>query len=325
MKTDTRDRIIRILTEKGRVTAKELVELLGISRQGLFLQIAKLMRKEEIAKIGKPPRVYYFIPEEKKNGQKFVLDNKTTAFINDRYLYVTPLGKKLQGMSGFEEWCQKTGQEVAKTASEYMITQKRYDKWVQGGLISGIDKLKRTFSKVYLDELYYFDFYSIERFGKTKLGQLLLYAKQSQSLELISELVIDVKEKIENVLKKYKIDGVGFIPPTVRREVQLMRELERKLALLPRTLIIQKVKSELMVPQKTLSHLSDRVENAAKTIIVKSDAKYQNVLLIDDAVGSGATLNETAKQIRAKGLCQGKIIGLAIVGSFKGFDVISEI
>ena len=49
------------------------------------------------------------------------------------------------------------------------------------------------------------------------------------------------------------------------------------------------------------------------------------MLLIDDAVGSGATLNETAKQIRNKKLASGKIIGLAITGSFKGFDVISEV
>ena len=57
-----------------------------------------------------------------------------------------------------------------------------------------------------------------------------------------------------------------------------------------------------------------------------SDAnKYKNVLLIDDAVGSGATMNETAMQLRKRGLVDSQIVGLAITGSFKGFDVISEI
>ena len=55
------------------------------------------------------------------------------------------------------------------------------------------------------------------------------------------------------------------------------------------------------------------------------EEKYGNILLIDDAVGSGATLNETARKIKSKGLISGKIIGLAITGSFKGFDVISEV
>jgi len=48
-------------------------------------------------------------------------------------------------------------------------------------------------------------------------------------------------------------------------------------------------------------------------------------LLIDDAIGSGATLNEIALQIKNRGIVNGKIIGLAITGSIKGFDVISEV
>ena len=34
---------------------------------------------------------------------------------------------------------------------------------------------------------------------------------------------------------------------------------------------------------------------------------------------------ETVIASTAKGICTGKIYGLAIVGSFKGFDVISEV
>lgn len=59
--------------------------------------------------------------------------------------------------------------------------------------------------------------------------------------------------------------------------------------------------------------------------MVRGSEKHARVLLIDDVVGSGATLNETAKQIRERGMVQGKIIGLAIMGSYKGFDVISEV
>ena len=79
------------------------------------------------------------------------------------------------------------------------------------------------------------------------------------------------------------------------------------------------------MPQKTLNKLEDRIENAANTIVVDEKRFYQNILLIDDAVGSGATLNETARQIKHKRLCRGELVGLAITGSFKGFDVISEI
>jgi predicted amidophosphoribosyltransferase len=48
------------------------------------------------------------------------------------------------------------------------------------------------------------------------------------------------------------------------------------------------------------------------------------VLLIDDAIGSGATINETARKLKERGLAK-RIIGLAVTGSFKGFDVIQEV
>jgi len=206
-----------------------------------------------------------------------------------------------------------------------MKTWEKYDSFRKDGLIDGLAKIKMTFSQVNLDDLFYLDFYSIERFGKTKLGQLLLYAKQSQDKSLMKELAAAIKPKVDKVIKKYKIDGVGFIPPTVKRETQLMKELERNLQLNARMIPIVKIMTEVAVPQKTLNKLEDRVENAKKTIIVNDSKLYNNILIIDDAVGSGATLNETAGQIKAKGICRGKIIGLAITGSFKGFDVISEV
>lgn len=325
MITDTRERIVQFIKEKERVTAKDMVEYLGITRQGLFLQIAKLLKNHEIAKMGKSPLVYYFLPEKVEKGRVVTMGGKIADFINERYLYVSPLGEKISGIPGFSLWCQKTGQEVEKTAKEYVLTQNRYDKWVRGGVISGIDKLKKTFSQVYLDKLLYLDFYSIERFGKTKLGQLLLYAKQSQSREVIGELIANVKPRIERIVDKYSIASIGYIPPTVRREVQLMRELERKIALPLRKIKIEKIRSEMMIPQKTLSRLADRVENARRTMMIRGNERHDNILLIDDAVGSGATLNETAKQMRERGLVSGKIIGLSIVGSYKGFDVISEV
>ena len=80
-----------------------------------------------------------------------------------------------------------------------------------------------------------------------------------------------------------------------------------------------------MFQQKTLKSISDRIENAYKTILVKENRVFGNILLIDDAVGSGATVNLTAKKIRKRQLCKGKIYAIAVTGSFKGFEVISEV
>lgn len=326
MKISTSDEIIKYIRLRGQVTGKDIADHLGITRQALFKQFSKLIAEEKISKVGKPPKVFYFIKEEveETNFDKDI-DGVSEKAIKDNFLIITPSGESREGLDGFIYWCQKTNQPIEKTAKEYAKTLKKYDDFKKNGFIDGISKLKSTFSKVYLDNVFYLDFYSIERFGKTKLGQMLLYAKQSQNKNLMKELIFDIKPRIERLVEKYKIDGVGFIPPTVKRETQFIRELEKKLHLGVRTISIIKVKTEVAVPQKTLNKLSDRIENARKTIIVNDKNKYNNILLLDDAIGSGATLNETAAQIKFKGIATGKIIGLAITGSFKGFDVISEV
>jgi predicted amidophosphoribosyltransferase len=104
-----------------------------------------------------------------------------------------------------------------------------------------------------------------------------------------------------------------------------MKQLEVSLNLSVKKINIVKLKTPIIITQKTLSKIEDRTINARQTIEIEDYGKYNNILLIDDAVGSGSTLNEVAKKIRQKNLCRGKIIGLSIVGSFKGFEVISEI
>jgi len=325
MKNNTAEKIIQYIKEKKRVTGKEIADYFEISRQGLFKHLNKLLENNIITKIGKPPMVFYFIQEFKKiKKENCNLPIKLKNLIKNNFLIITPSGEKKQGMDAFSYWCQKQNLPLIKTALEYEKTLKKYQIFNRGGLINGIKKLKNTFNKIWLDYLYYLDFYSIERFGKTKLGQLLLYAKQSQDKTLIKELINIIKPQIQNIIKKHKIDAVGFIPPTVKREVQFMRELQKNLHLKSRIISIVKIKTQVPVPQKTLNKLEDRIENASNTIIVDEQSTFKNILLIDDAVGSGATLNETAKQIKDKKIAK-KIVGVSITGSFKGFDVISEV
>lgn len=320
-------KIIEYIKKKGQVTANELVDYLGISRQALFKHhLSKMISEDILVKVGRPPKVYYSIAVVKKiKTEELNIDSLAKKRIERDFLIITPSGERKEGLNGFLFWCDRNNLPVEKTALEFLKTVLKYDAYKKEGLVNGLSKLKNTFNKVNLNELYYLDFYSIERFGKTKLGQLLLYAKQSQNKFLMKEVIMHVKPSIDKIIKKFKIDGIGFIPPTVKRETQLMKVLEKGLHEDIRKIKITKIKTTVAVPQKTLSKLDDRIENAKNTIIVEGDSIFKNILLIDDAVGSGATLNETAKKIKDKKICKGKIIGVALTGSFKGFDVISEV
>ncbi len=324
MELNTEEKILAYIKSRGQVTANDLTEHLQISRQAVHRQISRLQEEGLIYKIGRPPKVFYLISEDKVKKENNTVDEKTKKVINENFLNITASGERQEGFEGFINWCIKRKDPLEKTADEYVETLKKYKPYKKDGLINGMHKLKGTFPDTSVDKLFYLDFYSIERFGKTKLGQLLLYAKQSQNRGLIKELVDQIRPQIEELIKKYEIEAVGFIPPTVKREVQLMRELEKQLHLTSPKISLVKVKTPVIVPQKTLNKLEDRIENAKKTIMVDETKRFKTVLLMDDALGSGATINETAKKIKSQGLAE-TIIGLAITGSFSGFEVISEV
>ena len=325
MKTDTAQKIIEYITENSQARPKDLYNLLDMSPRAIFKQLNILYKKNLIQKVGSPPKVYYTIASKELLRKPTELNEQIKNIINENFYYISPIGQERIGLEGFEAWCNKHDLDVAKTAQEYISTLTKYDKYKKNGLIDGMHKMLTTFERIMLDKLFYLDFYAIERFGKTKLGQLLLLAKSSQNKKQISTLIEIISPQVKNIIKEFDIDAVGFIPPTVKREVQFMNELKKRLPIKQRLLSIIKTKTSVMVAQKTLNKLQDRIDNAQQTIIVEDKTPFDNILLIDDAVGSGATLNETAAQIKRKKLCKGRIIGLAIVGSFKGFDIISEV
>ena len=240
-------------------------------------------------------------------------------------MYITPTGKRYEGVDAFVYWCNERGFDPNKKIGTYIKILKKYNKIKMGGLFDVTNKLRKTFGKkVCANKLFYIDFYSIEIFGKTKLGQMLLYAKQGQNRKEMKKIVLMIKDNVEKLIKREQIDSVVFVPPTVKREYQFMKFIEKELNLsIPKIKVLKKV-TDIAVPQKTLKKLQDRIENANNTFLVKDNAKFKKTLIIDDAVGSGSTINQISCKLKENGNSK-NIIGLSIVGSLNDFEVISEV
>ena len=325
---ETEKLIINYLNEHGETRPADLAWNLKISRTITHRHLKRLTNAGQIEKIGVSPTVYYKIkaPAKKANPN---LNPDISDFLQKNYLYVSPSGEMLTGITGFWQWVVKTKQEkqFEFLAQEYAKTRGGADKFIgRNGLVDATEKLKNTFDQIFLDKVYYCDFYSLPKFGKTKLGQMVLYAKQSQNRQLMAKIADQTKNVVLKLIIQNKVSAVSFIPPTVPRQTQFILEYAKLLALPLPDISLTKITRDIIVPQKTLSTLNERVSNIQETLITKKTGKvFENILLIDDAVGSGATFNETAKKLRQAKIATGKIFGFAIVGSYKGFDVIREV
>jgi hypothetical protein len=323
------NQIITYLKSDQEASVNELMQHIPVSRQMLHRVLHKMIQDGYLEKIGRPPKVFYRLAANLVTAKKpaLHLSDEELAFLDEYFLLITETGQRLQGIEAMAFWCNRQKLPLEKTVKEFITTRKKYLRYFSpNGFIDGMEKLKNTkgFSSIAIDEIYYLDFYAIERFGKTRLGVLLHFAKQGQNRMLMNEIIGIIKEKILAFIKVKKIDAVGYIPPTIKRQLQFMQVLQKGLNLPLPHIGLVKVSGIIPVPQKALSKIEERIANAWSSIVIRESRQFKNILLMDDAVGSGATMNETSAKLKAKGTTQ-KVTGIAITGSFKGFDVIQEV
>lgn len=312
----------------NEVTIIELARAWNVRVASAKKYVKRFVDEGIVSKRGLPPQqiVYTYAYVEIKN----VFSEEQKNIIDKYYAYTTPDGRLLKGIGGFVYWAEnKSGRkDMEKLAQEYVDTRKKYyNQKTNIILIDATDKLSHVFGDdIHVEKLFHRDFDALPVFGKTYLSQLVRIAKSGHSnMGVMMYIVKKAQESIDQIISKYNIECVGFIPPTVVRKTQLMTFLSKRLNVPCQKISISKEKSLVPVQQKSLKKMEDRILNAKKTIVVSSDHKFKNILLIDDVTGSGATLNETAKKIISQGIAQ-KVYAFTITGSAKAgaYDVISE-
>lgn len=325
MITDTKIRILGYVRTNGQARVKDLAIHLGIGNVALHRQLKTLIESGKLAKSGTAPKVFYTLASKVPGNIQ-----ETNLLLDKYFAYVDPTGEFTTGISGFRTWLKnvsKSEQEISLLARYIKDREDVNSLFSPQGWIDATQNISRTFDpEMCLDGVYYQDFYSLPTFGKTRLGFLMLYAKQSENRELIWQTADESREVIDQLIHILDINAVGFLPHSILRKVQFLKEFAKRLNLSQPVVTMSKAyPGKIRVAQKTLGKLEERIRNAKETIFVdKIDARYNNVLLIDDAVGSAATLNETAKKIKQMGIAK-KVYGFAVVGSLKGFEVIREV
>lgn len=325
---NTKDQIIKYIKENDKVTVNKLTEVFSIERRMIHYHLSKLIKDEKLVKVGIPPKVYYSVNAKSKvERREYLLNFDEIKIINDNFTLLEPNGEEIEGFDGFVKWCEDRKYNVENKGHEYIKLLKEYDNYKKVNFIDATQKLISTFKgdERFLNELYYLYPYSFPVFGKTKMGQWLFHAKQTQNKNLIKKVLEIIIPQISDFIKEKNVDAVAFVPPTVPRNIQFMSELRKHLNINLPLVKIEKIKTEIMIQQKSLKEISDRIQNASGTMVINNEnTNYKKLLIIDDFTGSGSTLNILASKIKKQKVAD-SVIGLTITGSMNGFEVIKEI
>ncbi len=316
--------VYNVIKQFGPIRSTEIIKKLNLSTKNVYKHLSRLLNEDLIKKTGSTPVVFYSIKTSSKSDVfHYDIDNE---IIENNYIYVSASGEMITGVEGFQEWCRKNKFDFDKERKLLISKMKSFQKIKKYGLLSAKKIILSGKERMFLDDIFFSDFYNIGHFGKTKLGQLVYLGKSSQNKDLVIEVAKIIRPSLQAIIDKQDIKLICYIPPTIDRKTQFMDVLRNALKLDLLEIKAIKVPSPNKVPQKTLRKLEDRITNAQKTIAVNPNQLVDsNVLIIDDANGSGATMNETAAKIKNIATKKVKIFGYSVVGSYKGFDVISEV
>ena len=318
---NTLQELIDFLEKEPGSRPKVIAEEIGISRQ----YVQKLLANNEnlFSVSGAGPNRFYRNKNTSIVKEEILTNFKDSNLIEENFYALTPLGEELVGVSGFKRWCDARNFDFDAKKNEYITILKKYYK--NGHTpIDFTNKLETSFADNVIKKVWAVDYYNFEIFGKTKMGTQVMIAKQTGDSSITNQLISRIDPVIDNMIEKFNIEAVAFVSPTIQRQSQLMTKLDNNLAINIPRIKVHKVGAKILIAQKTLKSLEDRILNASETFVVESQKKYNNVLIIDDALGSGATLNELAKQILQKGIAK-TCYGLVLVASPSGYEVINEV
>lgn len=326
MITNTREEIFVYISKNNPIAIRDIQKKFGISKEMIHRHVKRLVNENRIYKIWTPPLVYYFARDTINIPVLWGVWTGNNEIIEENFVYFWADWVLEYWNKWFTSWCKKRSLNVETESSIYLKTLNKYSQFKDiHWFIDGKVKMMNTFDEVFLDDIYYLDFYSIEKYWKTLLGNLMLYWKQTWEKKLADSIIHRIEPYIHRLIRVKKIDWFAFIPPSIDRKVQLMTLINQWLHLDLKELKPIKLFKDTPVPQKSLNKIEDRIINARDTIyIVDRDFICDTILIIDDAVWSWATLNETAKKIKNLWLAK-TVIGLSIVWSYKWFEVINEV
>ena len=328
MKTDTKQNIYDYIARHDAVSVKNLLDAFDINQNMMHRHLKDLIKQWKIQKTGKTPKVFYMISKLLEQENNNSLEYEDIEFLDNNYYSYSSDGRLMKWYSWFENRCIMRNMDIHKQFEIYKwiityIKSLKDKDWIIDWMSNLSDKL----GNIYIDKLWYIDAYQVWHFGRSKLGSIAFYAKQSKNQDLIDQVINIIKIPIKKYIKQNSINAICYVPPSIDRHPQLMTEIKKWLNLdLPEIEFQKLFPNNVIIPQKSLKSMDQRIQNATNTLFLMPNQKhYQNVLIIDDFMWSGATINICASKLKKYNIAD-KIFAISLLGNIDTkYEVINEI
>lgn len=331
--------IIDIFDENQIFWATEISEKIGKSKVLIHKYLKELVLQNILEKVWKWAHTKYkkvnFEENDlqweniSKNEKNIFLNYKERKILEENFYKFSPIWEIFKWFSGMRSWCEERKLDLEKSVKKFLEVSDLFEQnFDDCGLIDAIKIFSRNMEKNIFQKIFYADQYNYLEFGRWKLAEIAFYAKTTQNKDLIKQTFEILLPKLECLLQKEKFDAIWIIPWSIERKNQILWMLKKELKVfdLPFINIIKYYKNNIAISQKSLKTREQRLQNAKNTIFIDEQNiwKYKKVLLIDDFVGSWATLSETA--LKLKNMWVSEIFGFSFVGNIDlSYEVINEI
>lgn len=334
MKIQTQQ-LLEYIYNEPQTTATQMAKYFNVSKVTIHAHLKKLINSWKLMKQWKAPFVRYVpvdsdIYQEKTSDSMFG-QSAQRLLTQERY-QIAKDGKELSWANGFVTRCEHRQIEARAAVS------RRSDHiWTIDALTSrhGIDATKKLhdYGHDVLIHLRYGSIYALPEFGKTRMGTYMDIAKTHPNPQTFAQLMNETLWYIQHIVQDYTIDALCFASPTASRSLQIMTFLRTHISDRLWLPVIPLIKLPWFFPaQKTLKKREDRIANAKASFGIKTyTKKHKNVLIIDDAVWSWATLVEIARKIMDWGIWKNcyafSLVWTAngVISGVKKFEVLASV
>lgn len=311
-------------------TAASMKEIFGVVNITMYRRLSLLVKQWKIIKKWTTPRVKYYPMVNTETKNTYNIPAHISRLLTSERYQLTNTWAELIGTEWFVRRCKKRSIEPVSAAHRRHRSIQYIDTLTTSHGITAIQKLD-DYGYDILSNLWYGAIYALPEFGKTKQGTWMEIAKVQPNNRTFASIIQYCNQYIQAIIDTQHVDALAFAQPTAKRTMQIMRYAQKirwaKLPVLP----VEKIPG-FFPAQKTLKKRSERIENAQTTFELGAISQaYEHVLIIDDAVWSGATLVEIWRKLletwKVKNISAFAMTGTAngLFDDYKHFEVLTGI